>query len=183
MGVFSFNMGGGQSRSTNDASLHNAPLTLYEMRVASKLHDFWRAPRKQADGTYLPRVKTYNGREYDIANLTFRKLPPKMQYENLISTKILCDSVVKHRNQKKGDFTHSFMEETARKLHEAWRGRNLQKAKAAAEAKPEAGTDTSSKKVDESQIPYKKLSEQGKAKVRNFVKLAVDIYNDMDCAV
>jgi len=121
-------MGGGASKTQN-TSLHNAPLTLYEMRVASKLHDFWRAPRKKADGTYTPRVKVYNGREYDIANLTFRKLPPKMQYENLISTKILCDSVVKHRNQKKAEFTHSFTEETARKLHEAWRGRNLRKAK------------------------------------------------------
>merc|ERR1712100_374799 len=161
---------GGASAKRRDSSLHNAPLTLYEMRVASKLHDFWRAPRKKADGTYTPRIKVYNGREYDIANLTFRKLPPKMQYENLISTEILCDSVVKHRNQKKGEFTHSFIEETARKLHEAWRGRNLQKAKA-------AGAE--GKKVDdESQIPYKKLSEPEKAKVRNFVKLAVDIYND-----
>ena len=106
----------------------------------------------QADGTYTPRIKVYNGREYDIANLTFRKLPPKMQYENLISTKILCDSVVKHRNQKKGEFTHSFMEETARKLHEAWRNRNVLKAKAAGDAE---------KKKDDSQIPYKKLSDAG----------------------
>merc|ERR1719261_1382693 len=68
----------------------------------------------------------YNGREYDIANLTFRKLPPKLQYENLISTKILCDSVVKHRNSS-GDFGHSFIEDTAKKLHEAWRGRNVLK--------------------------------------------------------
>ena len=75
-----------------------------------------------------------------------------MQYENLISTKILCDSVVKHRNQKKGEFTHSFMEETARKLHEAWRNRNVLKAKAAGDAE---------KKKDDSQIPYKKLSDPG----------------------
>ena len=39
----------GQSSRASDSSLHNAPLTLYEMRVASKLHDFWRAPRKKVN--------------------------------------------------------------------------------------------------------------------------------------
>lgn len=145
------------------------------MRVASKLHDFWRKDRKKADGTYTPRIKEYNGREYDIANLNFRELPPKMQYENLISTKILCSSVIKYRkSQKKGEFTVSFREDTARKLHEAWRGRNEHGA-GNEPAEPKS-------KVDESHIPYKKLSEQEKSKVRNFVDLAIDIYNDMDCA-
>ena len=114
----------------------------------------------QTDGTYTPRIKIYNGREYDIANLTFRKLPPKMQYENLISTKILCDSVVKHRNHKKGEFTHSFTEETARKLHEAWRGRNLKKAKDSAEVAPSPDENAPNKEQD-THIPYKKLSETG----------------------
>jgi hypothetical protein len=68
------------------------------------------------------------------------------------------------------------MEETARKLHEAWRGRNVLKAKTDEK-------DSEGKKVGESHIPYKKLSDKDKIKVRNFVKLAIDIYNDMDCSM
>ena len=87
-------MGGGSSKPDSKEFLNSA-LTLYDMQVASRLHDFWRAPRKLPDGTFEPRVKTVNGRQFDIANMTFRQLPAKLQYENLVSTKILCSAVVR----------------------------------------------------------------------------------------
>merc|ERR1712054_664249 len=106
--------------------------------------------------------------EYDIANLTFRKLPPKLQYENLISTKILCDAVVKHRQKGKGEFNHSFTENTAQKLHEAWRGRNVLKSSVKNNTNDNQESNAEKNNGGEAHIPYRKLSEIDKNKVRNF---------------
>eukprot|EP00750_Incisomonas_marina_P001381 INCI11152.1.p2 GENE.INCI11152.1~~INCI11152.1.p2 ORF type:complete len:184 (+),score=31.18 INCI11152.1:197-748(+) len=149
-------MGGSQSNSKQKEFLNSA-LTLYDMQVASRLHDFWRAPRRQPDGTFEPRIKTVNGRQFDIANMNFRQLPAKLQYENLISTKILCSAVVK-QFQRNLPCTNEFIDQTATSLHEAYQSRN----------------------VGEADRGWTQLADEEKEKVRNFVHLAIEVYNDMN---
>merc|ERR1712025_1391787 len=118
-------------------------------------------------GTYTPTFKTFGGQKYDLANTAFRKLPAQIQYQNLISTKLLCQSVVKHRSKKNGAFTKSFVEQTAKKLHDAWRGRQFYFAakhaaeKAATTATTAAAATTGDAKIaseaEHTQMPYKKL--------------------------
>merc|ERR1712166_1677316 len=52
-------------------------------RIAAALHAQWVEGRRQADGTFEPRIKVVEGVEYDIANLPFGRLPEKFQTANL----------------------------------------------------------------------------------------------------
>ena len=44
-----------------------------------------------------------SGKEVDIANLTFRRLPPEFQEENLRSTDLLCKCVEKQFDLRSKD--------------------------------------------------------------------------------
>lgn len=146
-------MGGAASRNKK---FLNSALTLFEMQVASRLHDFWRTPRRQPDGTFEPRIKVVNGREFDIANMTFRQLPAKLQYENLISTKILCIAVVQ-QHERRQEFHENFITKTATTLHKAYQSRNIGNGKS----------------------KWTELNPAEQDKVKKFVRMAIEIHNDM----
>ena len=59
------------------------------MRVASQLHDNWRAARRLADGTYEPRPKIVGGHTFDIANLSYQELPEQYKNENILAACVL----------------------------------------------------------------------------------------------
>lgn len=67
----------------------------FEEAVGSMLHDVWRTSRGRVAGTsqYIPRIKTINGIEYDIANLPFHELPAFFKFENLLAAHAACESI------------------------------------------------------------------------------------------
>mmetsp|Transcript_46716 Transcript_46716/g.69081 ORF Transcript_46716/g.69081 Transcript_46716/m.69081 type:complete len:184 (-) Transcript_46716:38-589(-) len=146
----------GGAPSSKKADFLDREMTLYDMRVASRLHDNWRAPRRLPDGTFEPRIKVVNGRKFDIANMSFRELPAKLQYENLVSTKIVCSAVVEQM-ENNTRCSKEFVEETAETLHVQYQSRH----------------------VDDANTDWKDLSAEEQDKARQFVFLAIDVYHDM----
>ena len=66
----------------------------FEVRTAAMLHEIWRMNRgKGDDGRYIPRIKIVDGREYDIANLSFKYLPGIYRFENLLAAGRACESI------------------------------------------------------------------------------------------
>ena len=66
----------------------------FEVRTAAILHEIWRMNRgKGDDGRYIPRIKIVDGREYDIANLSFKYLPGIYRFENLLAAGRACESI------------------------------------------------------------------------------------------
>lgn len=110
----------------------------------------------QADGTYKPRFEVFDGKTHDIANLAFRKLPQSLQYQNLLSTRLLCGTVIKHRQKKNGHFTSKFIDETARKIHDQWRSKQFYFANTKLESSTQ-NNDGADK------VPYNKLSQKGRS--------------------
>ena len=135
--------------------------------LGSLLHDEWRAPRKQADGTFEPREKATKDNEWiashgtekvDIANTDYNGLPEDWKGENKASAEVAMNSI--YKADMRGDMydTDSFIEDVSDKIHQAWLDRN------GSWAPPEQNK------------PYAELSEEEKEKDRVIVRKAVEIY-------
>ncbi len=134
--------------------------------MASLAHDDWRAPRKQEDGSYEPRVKqtkdqawtdAHEGKtEIDIANTSYAELPSDWQAENKASAEVAIDAVLK-ADQAGEPLNNTFIEGAASGIHDAWLQRN-EWAK---------GGD-----LDK---PFTELPEDEKEKDKIFVKRAMEI--------
>lgn len=98
--------------------------------VAGALHEDWRRPRLQPDGSYEPRVKTTNDSAWiaargtdqvDIANTPFHELPADWQAENRSAASVVVRLM--------GDRAIDLAQEADRQhaghvIHEAWLERN-----------------------------------------------------------
>jgi hypothetical protein len=93
----------------------------WEMAVASRLHHMWRSARqKMPDGTYEPRIKIVDGKEYDIANLVHIQLPPKLQASNCAAADDACDQVRKGIERGMSLRGEAFLTMASSAQHECW---------------------------------------------------------------
>ena len=130
--------------------------------VAAKLHDLWREPRripeanrKPGDSEFDPRIKDVNGVQYDIANLHYRDLPEKFQYENREAAKGAV-SIVLDAMRSKQTLDAAFIERASDTVHQQWLERN------ASWAPPEQN------------VPYSQLADAEKEKDRVIVRAAIE---------
>ena len=100
--------------------------------LGSDLHEAWRAPRKQADGTFEPRIKkskdeawnaSHGTDEVDIANCTFEQLPSNWQYENLEAARVAIEMVF-DKTMSGEQISYEESEEMASTIHNEWLKRN-----------------------------------------------------------
>lgn len=100
--------------------------------LGSDLHEAWRAPRKQEDGSFEPRIKTskdeawnasHGTNEVDIANCSFEQLPSNWQYENLEAARVVIELVF-DKIIAGESFTEEEITEMASTIHEEWLKRN-----------------------------------------------------------
>lgn len=135
-------------------------------KLGSLLHDEWRAPRKQPDGTFEPRIKgtkdeawkTAHGKtEVDIANTSFADLPSDWQGENRAAAEVAMNEVFA-AVESGGLLDAAFIEKASASVHEKWLERNGSWAPA------------------EQKKPFAELSEEEKEKDRAQVKKAIEIY-------
>lgn len=112
----------------NDTIVKNA----LSYSLGSDLHEAWRAPRKQADGTYEPRLKKskdedWNAKhgtdEVDIANCSFEQLPSNWQYENLEAARVAIE-LVYEKTMAGEQLTSEDIEKMASIIHDEWLKRN-----------------------------------------------------------
>ncbi|MFN8578764.1 MAG: hypothetical protein U0354_18195 [Candidatus Sericytochromatia bacterium] len=149
----------------NVTSLSNKKMSKNQFteKLASKLHDIWREPRKKSDGSYEPRlkdtkdekwIKSHNKQQVDIANTNYENLPEDWKKENresaLVATNIVFKAVANKTNMD-----YKFIEESSASIHSEWLKRNTWA------------------KGGELDVPYSKLIEVEKAKDRNIIKLAI----------
>jgi len=136
-------------------------------QLGSILHNEWRAPRKQEDGTFEPRVKktkdqTWSEKhgtdEVDIANTDYANLPEDWKGENKISAAAAVDEIYKaiENGQELND---GFIEQASDIIHVKWLERNGSWAPA------------------EQNKPYAELSEEEKEKDRVIIRKAVEMFN------
>jgi len=131
------------------------------------LHDEWRAPRKQENGTFDPRVKKTKDQEWvknhgtedvDIANTKYEDLPEDWKGENKISAEVTLNEVYKAKNGNE-ELNDKFVEKASAILHEKWLERNGAWAPA------------------EQKLPYAELSEEEKEKDRVIIRKGLEIFN------
>jgi len=95
------------------------------MAVASRLHHMWRSARqKMPDGTYEPRIKIVDGKEYDIANLVHIQLPPKLQASNCEAANGACDEVDLAIEQGLDLRSKKFLIQASIAQHDTWMAAN-----------------------------------------------------------
>jgi hypothetical protein len=112
----------------NDEIIKNA----LSYSLGSDLHEAWRATRKLDDGTFEPRIKKSEDKDWtedhgtdtvDIANCPFNELPSNWQHENLeaarVAIRLVYDKVM--RGEK---ITPEELEQMASVVHEEWLKRN-----------------------------------------------------------
>lgn len=151
------------NQNVNSLSSKKMSKNQFTEKLASKLHDIWREPRKKSDGTYEPRIKdtkdekwikANNKKQVDIANTNYENLPEDWKKENrdsaLVATNIVFKAVANKTNMDE-----KFVEEASASIHVEWLKRNTWA------------------KGGELDIPYSKLPEVEKAKDRNIIKLAI----------
>lgn len=133
------------------------------------LHDEWRAPRKQEDGTFDPRIKktkdqewikNYGTEEVDIANTKYEDLPEDWKGENKISAEVTLTEIYKAKNGNEG-LNDEFVEKASAILHEKWLERNGSWAPA------------------EQKLPYTELSEEEKEKDRVIIRKGLEIFSQI----
>lgn len=136
--------------------------------LGSELHNEWREPRKQEDGSYEPRVKTTKDEEWikekgknevDIANTSFENLPKDWQGENRIAAEIAIEELLKAVDINR-ELDEEFIEDASNIIHEKWLERNGEWAS------------------EEQKKPYAELSEEEKDKDRAQVKKAIEIFQE-----
>lgn len=137
-------------------------------RVASKLHDAWREPRRmKGTDQFEPRIKStkdevwivaHGGREeVDIANTTYEDLPEDWKSENKKSAEVAVSEIL--TAERKGiPLDDKFIESASETQHLQWLERNKNWA------------------PPEQQKPYGQLSEDEKEKDRVVVRTAMDVY-------
>jgi hypothetical protein len=138
--------------------------------LGDMLHDEWREPRKQDDGTFDPRDKStdyhvWTGDEpkdfkIDIANLEYKKLPPDWKGENKISAEVAVTALYEAVKAKR-ELDEAFVEAASTAIHDAWRERN------GSWAPPEQMVD------------FDELSEEEKEKDRVIARAAVEKFNEL----
>lgn len=135
-------------------------------KLGSLLHEEWRAPRKQADGTFEPRVKgtkdetwkaAQGKTEVDIANTSFADLPADWQGENLAAAEVAMNEVFS-AVENGGLLNAAFVEKASAAVHNKWLKRNGAWAPA------------------EQKKPFGELAEDEKEKDRAQVRKAIEIY-------
>ena len=136
-------------------------------QLSSILHDDWRVPRKQEDGTFKSRTKKtkdntwsekHGTNEVDIANTDYVNLPKDWKSEYIISAEVAMDEIYKaiENGQELND---GFVEQASEVIHIKWLERNGSWAPA------------------EQNKPYAKLSDKEKGKDRVIIKRAVEIFH------
>ena len=121
-----------------------------EGAVASVLHNNWREARKQADGSYEPRMKDDGkGGKVDIANTDYHSLPEQWQRENLESARSALKAA--QAAGPKAD-----VETVAEAVHIAWLERNSEWAE------------------EIQKLPYADLPEDEKEKDRVVARAAIE---------
>ena len=90
-------------------------------RVAASLHAKWAEGRRQADGTFEPRIKIAEGIEYDIANLPFDRLPEEFQTANLKAATFALQHVEETHDDIEND---EWFELACTKQHDYWMAQN-----------------------------------------------------------
>eukprot|EP00516_Mucochytrium_quahogii_P000318 CAMPEP_0203746122 /NCGR_PEP_ID=MMETSP0098-20131031/1653_1 /ASSEMBLY_ACC=CAM_ASM_000208 /TAXON_ID=96639 /ORGANISM=" , Strain NY0313808BC1" /LENGTH=333 /DNA_ID=CAMNT_0050634097 /DNA_START=51 /DNA_END=1052 /DNA_ORIENTATION=- len=152
-------------------------LETFEVSTASELHEMWRSKRKMMeDGTFEPRIKIIKSQKYDIANLTFKELPPYFKLENLLASHAACESIrrcwqrmgfteddLPHDRKEKFASelnTAEFLELASEDQHINWLKRNGEQPWVSIEQK----------------LPYAQLSEEEKQKDRDIVLASIKVY-------
>lgn len=139
-------------------------------KVASKLHDAWREPRRIAGtDTFEPRIKpakdeawtaSHNGQtEVDIANTSYENLPEPWKAENKAAAESAV-SEIKKAEASNIPLDESFIETASAAQHVAWLERNGSWA------------------PEEQKLSYDKLSESEKEKDRVVIRTALDVYKE-----
>ena len=135
-------------------------------KLGSLLHDEWRAPRKQADGSFEPRKKktkdetwatAHGTSEVDIANTSFADLPSDWQGENRAAAEVAMNEVFSAVGSG-GLLDAAFVEKASVAVHDKWLERNGAWAPA------------------EQKKPFGELAEDEKEKDRAQVRKAIEIY-------
>jgi len=122
-------------------------------KIASMLHDEWRAQYKLTDGTYAHRERD----GVDIANTNYEDLPEKYKKENRISAEIAFEQINLAISEGKA-LDEDFIEATSDILHAKWLERNAEYAK------------------EYQKLPYAELSEEEKDKDRLIIRKAIEVY-------
>jgi len=134
--------------------------------LGSLLHDEWRAPRKQEDGTFEPRMKNtkdlvwsekHGTEEVDIANTDYANLPEDWKGENKISAEVAMEEIYKAVESGQ-ELDTAFIENASDVMHVKWLERNGSWAPA------------------EQNKPYAELSEEEKEKDRVIIRKGIEIY-------
>ena len=134
--------------------------------LGSLLHDEWRAPRKQEDGSFEPRIKktkdeswkaAYGAEEVDIANTSFAELPADWQGENRAAAEVAMNAVFQAAESGR-TLDESFVEEASTTVHDTWLERNGEWAPA------------------EQKKSFGELAEKEKEKDRVQVRKAIGIF-------
>lgn len=137
-------------------------------KLGSLLHDEWRAPRKQDDGSFEPRMKQtkdekwiddHNTDQVDIANTSYPELPEDWKGENRAAAEVAMSEVFKAVESGR-ELDDEFVEEASAVVHDKWLERNGEWA------------------PDEQKKPYEELSEDEKEKDRAQVRKAIKIYRE-----
>ena len=135
--------------------------------LASLLHDEWRAPRKQEDGSFEPRIKktkdetwkaAHGGaEEVDIANTSFAELPADWQEENRAAAEVAMNEVFSAAESGRV-LDDAFIEEASSTVHDKWLERNGEWA------------------PEDQKKPFGELPEEEKEKDRAQVRKAIEIF-------
>ncbi len=98
-------------------------------KVASELHEMWRAPRLLANGRYEERVKPDGlGGEVDIANTRYEDLPEKWKQDNRLAAQGAVEAALRYPDVNE-DGTPQ-LEWLAEQIHIQWLQRNAEWAEA-----------------------------------------------------
>jgi 2'-5' RNA ligase len=101
-------------------------------KIANALHEDWRKTRKQADGTFEPRVKktkdqkwidAHDSDEVDIANTSYDDLPGDWQAENKAAGEVV-QRILKQRGGTVDLSDEKTRLEVGEEIHKAWLSRN-----------------------------------------------------------
>lgn len=155
-------------REIGEGSEQKTPEEKQQMitELGSLLHDEWRAPRKQADGSFEPRVKktkdeawkaAHNAEEVDIANTSFAELPSDWQGENRAAAEVAMNEVFR-ATEGGQNLDETFVDEASANVHDKWLERNGEWAPA------------------EQNKPFGELTEEEKEKDRAQVRKAIEIF-------
>jgi 2'-5' RNA ligase len=101
-------------------------------RIASAFHEDWRKTRRQADGSFEPRVKKTKDRawidahgadEVDIANTTYVDLPDDWKAENRAAAEVVA-GILSRRGGSVDLSDPATREQVGEEIHQAWLARN-----------------------------------------------------------